>query len=80
MATNAEIEEADAKYAALVQAHYDAEHEAIVADEVASKRVEEEMRLEDEFEAATRAVDDAMVAKQLGREEAYKAKVAMGRR
>ena len=74
-----EIEDADAKYAALVQAHYDAEHNAIVADESASKRIAEEMSIEDEFEAATREVDDARMAKQLGREEAYRAKAAMMR-
>ena len=79
MASPTEIADADAKYAAMVQAHYDAEHEAIVADEAASKRIVEDMRLEDEFDAATREVDDAMMAKQLGREEAYRAKTSIVR-
>mmetsp|Transcript_17571 Transcript_17571/g.28089 ORF Transcript_17571/g.28089 Transcript_17571/m.28089 type:complete len:81 (+) Transcript_17571:116-358(+) len=72
-------EDADTKYAALVQAHYDAENDAIVADEVASKRVEVEMNIEDAFEFATRVVDDANIAKQMGREEAHKAKAAVRR-
>ena len=79
MASPTKIADADAKYAAMVQAHYDAEHEAIVADEAASKRIVEDMRLEDQFDAATREVDDARMAKQLGREEAYRAKTSMVR-
>ena len=79
MASSTEITDADAKYAAMVQAHYDAEHEAIVADQAASKRVVEDMKLEDEFEAATREVGDARMAKQLGREEAYRAKASIVR-
>lgn len=75
MSTTPEMD-ADAKFAAAVQAHYDAEHEAILADEAASKQLQMEQRLEDEFEAATRAVDDAAMAKQLGREEVYRAKMA----
>jgi hypothetical protein len=77
MSSTPEIEDADAKYAAQVQAHYDAEHNAIMADERASKQIVEEASIEDEFEAATREVDDAAVAKQLGREEAFRAKAAV---
>lgn len=79
MSSATENEGTDAKYAAMVQAHYDAEHQAIVADEAASKRIVEEMTIEAEFEAATREVKDATIAKQLGREEAYKAKAVTAR-
>jgi len=48
-------------------------------DKVASKRVEVEMNIEDAFEFATRVVDDANIAKQMGREEAHKAKAAVRR-